>query len=175
MHECLVHRRVSPGTPFPVFRASSSWILGASHTDIATFTAGSRIAHVSRIFLSMVQTENGIVSLRLLRRLSANLGGTSTTVSPAKGDMATVDPTAIMKAYTVAPTSLGTADGAIRTAPQLISGGGPQAGLVEWRFMPETPRGLVLNPGEILAVQADGADASGTIYMTVEWYENLDT
>lgn len=30
MHECLVHRRVSPGTSFPVFRASSSWVLGAN-------------------------------------------------------------------------------------------------------------------------------------------------
>lgn len=123
----------------------------------------------------MVQSANGIVGLKLLRRLSVNSGGTSTTVSPAKGDMATVDPTAAMQAYTVAPTSLGTADGAIRTTPQLISGGGAQTGIVEWRFTPETPRGIVLNPGEILAVQAVGADPTGTIYMTFEWYENLDT
>ena len=32
-----------------------------------------------------------------------------------------------------------------------------------------------MSPGEILAVQAVGADPTGTIYMTFEWYENLDT
>lgn len=175
MHECLVHRRVSPGTSFPIFRASSSWVLGANHTDAATFTAGSRIAYVSRIFLTMAQSANGIVGLKLLRRLTANAGGTSAAVSPAKGDMLAPDPTATMKAYTVAPTSLGTADGAIRTTPQLISGGGSATGIAEWRFIPETPRGLVLSPGEILSVQAINGDPTGTIYMTFEWYENLDT
>ena len=86
--------------------------------------------------------------------------------------MATVDPTAALRAYTVAPTALGTVDGAIRTTPQLLSGGGPQTGIVPWTFMtfiPETPRGIVLNPGEILAVQALNADSAGTIHMTFEW------
>lgn len=175
MHSQLIHRNTSPGTPFPIYRASSSWVIGANHTDIATFTAGSRIAYVSRIFLTMAQSANGIVGLKLLRRLTANAGGTSATVSPAKGDMLAPDPTAAMKAYTVAPTSLGTADGAIRTTPQLISGGGSATGIAEWRFLPETPRGLVLNPGEILSVQAINGDPTGTVYMTFEWYENLDT
>lgn len=174
MHEQLIHRKNSPSTPFPVYRASGSWVLGANHTDIATFTAGSRIAHVSRIYLSMVQSANGIVGLKLLRRTTAATGGTSADVAPSKGDSRNQDPTSVLKAYTAAPT-VGTAGGAIRTTPQLISGGGSNVGIVEWAFIPETPRGLVLNPGEILAVQAVNGDPTGTIYMTFEWYENLDS
>lgn len=168
-HEFLITR--STGRPFPSYRASARWVPGAGATDMAIFKAGARRVHVSRIFISAKQTANGVVDFRLMRKATATSGG-GTVVTPAKGETLTADPTATLTIFTTPPTTLGTDDGAIRTTPSVISGGGAQAGIEKWTFIPETPEGLCLRSGESLGVRIDNLSDTGTAYLTVEWYED---
>ena len=162
------------GTPFPSFRASSSWIPGTSHTELATIVAGSRRAHISRIWISAAQAANSVVKFRVYRKAADNTGGTSSNIVPCKHENTSPDPTAVVRVYTAAPAAVGTEDGAIRTTPILISGGGVQTAPVEWNFVPSLPEGLILAPGEKLGIRAVDMDATGTFFLTVEWYENPD-
>lgn len=162
------------GRPFPMYRASSSWIPGTAFSEIATFKGGTKRVHVTRIWISVSQSANGIVQFRAYRKTGDNVGGTSSNVVPCKHETLDTAPTALLRAYTAHPDSVGAEDGVIRTTPLLISGGGAQVGPVEWSFIPETPEGIVLCPGEMLGFRAVNMDPTGTFYCTIEWCENPD-
>lgn len=162
------------GRPFPVYRASSSWVPGENFSELAVLKAGSKRVHVTRIWVSVSQSANGLVVFRIYRKTADNVGGTSSNVVPCKHEYSDASPTAIMRTYTAHPDSVGAEDGAIRTTPLLISGGGIQTGPVEWVFAPTSPEGIVLAPGEMLGLRAGNMDPTGTFYCTIEWCENPD-
>ena len=167
----LVSKRT--GLTFPMFRASGFWVPGAAHNELATISATNRRVHVSRIWVSVAQSANAAIQFRCYRKATANTGGTSSLLTICKHETLSKDPTAAVRAYTGAPTP-GTEGATIRTTPILVSGGGIQIGPVEWAFVPETPDGIVLCPGEQMGIQATNMDAAGTFYFTTEWYENPD-
>lgn len=91
------------GRPFPMYRASSSWIPGTSFSEIATFRAGTKRVHVTRIWVSVSQSANGLVVFRIYRKTADNVGGTSSNVVPCKHETLDTAPTAFLRAYTRIP------------------------------------------------------------------------
>ncbi len=81
----------------------------ATPTDVITIAgSASKVVRVVRAAIYPVATAAGIVPALLLRRSTANSGGTSS--SPTIGQHATADnaPTAVVKVYTANPAGLGT-------------------------------------------------------------------
>ena len=72
------------GIPFPGYRASGSWVPGASNTEIATIVAGARRFHLSRVWVSASQQTNATLVFRLHRKTADNQGGTSSDLTTCK-------------------------------------------------------------------------------------------
>jgi hypothetical protein len=109
----------------------TSLATAATATDIFTiYGSATTVVRITRVTISATQTTAGTISVLLIRRSSANTGGTSTSPAIAPMDSNNAAATATVKAYTVNPTGLGTAVATILSeklfvaAPATASGGG---------------------------------------------------
>jgi hypothetical protein len=95
--------------------ASASFILSAMPTDVLTIQgSASRTVRIKSIFLSGYASTAGSLVFLLIRRSSANSGGTASPSAPLLRDMndaGSWTPTAVVSAYTANPASLGTSVG----------------------------------------------------------------
>lgn len=160
------------GGLYPCFRASGAWLPGASPTDIATLEATTKRVFISRVWMSATQAENAILVFTAQRRATKTTGGTPVAPTVTKHDTQSPNATATGYKYTGAPVA-GASGGTIRETPILFSGGGSAAGVVAWEFIPSSPRGIVLNPGEQVALSIGNLSNTATVYLTVEWYEEF--
>jgi len=153
------------------FCASAQWTAGTSPTDIAVFTAGGNGARVRMIFVGASQSggAGGTVRYRILKRATANTGGTldSTTVSAARdgGNPGL----SVLGIYTAAPTVSGTII-AFRNAPRDIAATGSNWAELNFDGSDEGNR-IDLRAGEKLYVNATGLPNAATSYITFEWAE----
>lgn len=94
------------------FSASAIGIAPATTPlDVFTLTGSStRTVRITKITLSGTQTTTGTIDVLLIKRSTANTGGTSTTPAIVPHDSTNAAATAVFRAYTVDPT-LGTAVG----------------------------------------------------------------
>lgn len=73
-------------------------------TDIFTITgSASKVIRVTRVIFSATKTVVGTIDLILLKRSTANSGGTSTTLTNVPHDSTNLAGTATVRAYTVNP------------------------------------------------------------------------
>lgn len=90
-------------------------VIAASATDIFTLTgSASKVVKINRILISGSATAAAAADCQLIKRSTADTGGTSTTPVIAPNDSANAAATAVANAYTVNPAALGTSVGAVR-------------------------------------------------------------
>lgn len=145
----------------------------ALSTDIFTITgSATKTIRVTRIGISGTQTTAGSINLQLVKRSTANSGGTSTNVVEVSHD-SNDTPTATVLAYTVNPT-LGNLLGPIRATkffvPTAIVSG---QGQLEYNFATTPTKAIVLRgTGEVLAFNLNAETVTGGSFNCyVEWSE----
>lgn len=144
--------------------------LAAAATDVATLTgSASKIVRCTRITVAGLQTTVGVAVVKLVKRSTANSGGTSGAMTAVPLDSAYPAATATALAYTANPT-LGNAVGTIHSSRLAIpAAAGASADQRQWSFDGAV---VLRGTGEVLAVNLNGATVTGgTIDVTFEWVE----
>lgn len=163
---------VAPAT----YSAGAAFTLVASATDIFTITgSATKTIKIISIAINGVNTGNTNVLVNVIKRSTANTGGTSSTVTGVPNDSTQAAATATVRSYTVNPT-LGTGVGTIRSDyaffPVLAS---TNAGTdVDHSFTDSGSRPIYLRgTGEVLAINLGGTLITGTTLVAcdITWTE----
>lgn len=94
---------------------TTSFTPGATPTDIFTITgSASKLIRVLSMFISVVQTTSGVNLWQIVKRSTANSGGTSAAVAQIRSDQNDAAATATVLQYTANPT-LGSTVGSVWT------------------------------------------------------------
>ena len=145
---------------FPTFRLGATWVATTGVTiEIANPTGSGRNLRLRKF--NVFATAN--IAFTIRRRSAVATGGTSAditaTICPAKfGAPASV---ATAKSFTVAPTAGTNLDAPI--AIQIPTQGGLRDDISD-----DTMEPLVLSPGEVLSIDANGG---ATVIMNLAWTE----
>ena len=151
-----------------------------SATDIFTITgSATKTVRITKIGISGTQTTGMLQDLLLIKRSSAPVGGTSTTPAIVSYDSNSAAGTAVARAYTSNPTTLGTSIGIIKVAKLLInqvSGGpgGPSSPQdIVWTFGAGPSQALVLRGiAQQISINYNGQTSAGSSFdLFVEWTE----
>jgi hypothetical protein len=173
------------GAALPTYSAGfQALALAATATDAVTITgANGKIVYVTSITLSGAATAAGAVGISVIKRTTANTGGTSTAPAGVARDiggnsLSPVNPaSAIVQGYTVNPASLGTA--APPTGGTLLNeiipigtAAAPSAPTVI-DFIQDLMAPVVLrSASDVLALNFNGVTVTGGIVAcTVTWLE----
>ena len=164
-------------SPATYAAAVSGLAPAALSTDIFTISgSATKTIRISKVAINGVQTTAGQVAISVVKRSTADAGGTSTAQIKIPYDSASAVATATVLAYTANPTTLGTAVGTI-TASRLFVPGVASAtdaqgfsmvtGDVGQQFI--TLRGVA----ESLCINLHGVTiAGGAVNVTIEWTES---
>jgi hypothetical protein len=112
----------------------------------------------------------------MVRRSTANTGGTSATITAGSQDTTNAAATAVVRSYTANPSALGTVNGVLRSHRFSIStagGAGNIGPLNEWDFGARPAQAIVLRgTSDMLAINLGGVTITSPILSaTVEWTE----
>ena len=154
----------------------TAFTLAATATDAFTITgSGTKTIKVKRISISGTNTGNTNALFLLVKRSTADTGGTSSTLTAVPSDSNNAAATASVKSYTANPT-LGTTVGTVRGSylfmPALASTN--VVSRMDFDFTQEGAQPLILRgTGEVLAVNMNGATITGTTVLTISvtWVE----
>ena len=158
------------------YRASTSVVIAATATDIFTiFGSGTKIVRVTYIRYRAYSTAGGIKTVALIKRSTADTGGTAVALTAIPLDSANAAATAVVNSYTANPT-LGSTVGNIST---IVLG---QAAVttvtpidnVEWRFGVQNGQaGVLRGTGQGFVINLLGAatQSGENGYFEVEWTE----
>lgn len=142
-------------------------------TDIFTITgSASKTVKITQIQVAATGNNNN-VDLDLIKRSTANTGGTSTSRTAVPHDSTDAAATATVLAYTVNPT-LGTPVGTVRATNFATSSAiSPQADRVVFDFGASISKPIVLRgTSQVLAVNLNGNTiAAPAVDISVEWTE----
>lgn len=150
--------------------------VAAAATDFWTITgSASKTVRLKRIQFSGVATAAAAVSFQLIKRSTADTGGTSTAPTVTSFDSNNAAGTATVNAYTVTPTGIGTLVGiikALRATMTTAAGAIPQVPVII-NFSDNDEQGLVLRgTAQQLALNLNGATVAGlTLDIDVTWTE----
>lgn len=166
----------SPAATTPAYRATVIQLAtAASATDFLTITgAANKVITIQRIECSGIATTAGTPSVVLVKRSTANSGGTSTTPTVVKLDSSNPAASAVVRAYTVNPTT-GTLVGNLgstRLALPLAATGAALQQLVYVNTLGSGPLRLK-SASEVVALNGNGATlaAGAALDCTIEWTE----
>lgn len=145
-----------------------------SPTDVFTITgSASKVVRITRISFSGTQTTGAMRDVLIIKRSTANTGGTSATPNKVPHDSTFSAATATVRNYTANPSGLGTTVGTIRAQKVFI---GAATALsrefcVDWG--PRNSQAPVLRgTGEVLAVNLNGVTSTGnSLSINIEWTE----
>jgi hypothetical protein len=170
---------LQPTTKSTYAATSGTLTPGTTPTDIVTLTgSATKTIRVLKFDISSSQTTLGVNTWFLIKRSTANTGGTSTTSTAVPFDSNDAAATATFRNYTVNPTSLGTAVGTIATL-KLVSdptvGGTPSQVVYTYDFTDNgTAQGIVLRgTTQVFALNFNGAalPAGLVINVNIVWTE----
>lgn len=145
-------------------------------TDVFTLTgSATKTIRVTRIEITGSTTAgSGIsVNLSILKRTTANTGGTTSNLVELAHDSNSAAATATAVAYTVNPTLLGTSAGTYRAVRASFGTAGLTAAPYIWQFGDRPSQSIVLRgTSEILAINLGTITITGGILaISVEWTE----
>jgi hypothetical protein len=149
-------------------------------TDLFTITgSATKVIRILRLYISGTQNSPGPGNILLIKRSTANAGGTSTTATNTPYDSQNPAGAATVRAYTANPTTLGTSVGNVAAAKIFItatSGSGGADGLdatktFEFGFGPD--QAIVLRGAtQVLAINLNSITYAGSAFdFFVEWTE----
>lgn len=157
--------------------AISGLVPAASGTDIFTITGKSgRAVRINQIQISGIATAAAAIPISIVKRSTANTGGTSTVVAAVGMDTAANSAAgASVLAYTVNPGALGTVVGTVSTARMILStasasvGTSPIVFAFERMYM-KSP--TLRDATESLCISYGGATAAGnSLDISISWTE----
>ena len=145
-----------------------------SPTDVFTITgSASKTIRITRISFSGTQTTGAMRDVLIIKRSTANTGGTSIAPNRVPHDSSFPASTATVRYYTANPSALGTAVGTIRSQKVFI--GAPAAlsreFCIDWG--PRNSQAPILRgTGEVLAINLNGVTSTGnSLNISIEWTE----
>ena len=170
---------VSTNSPKPTFRYTAVDITPvATATDVLVLKgSATKIVRVTRASILGSATAASIYDLYLIKRTTANTGGTSTAPTPTTSDSADAAATATLALYTANPSALGTGSTLEGTKVYLPAGSAPAgAGTIrDIVFGNRNDKAPVLRGvAESIAFNFAGAavPAGASLYMLIEWTED---
>ena len=155
--------------------AIAGLVSAATATDIFTITeSATKTIRILRIIFSISTTTGSGLSFtaQLIKRSTANSGGTSTSPTVVAHDSNDAAGTAVVRAYTANPT-LGTTVGSIRAERTEAAPQGITRDRVVWDFGVRNGRAIVLRgTSEVLAVNFNSTTITGPVIgASIEWTE----
>lgn len=155
--------------------AASAIVVVAAATDVFTIIgSGTKTIRILRVvFSASTSAGSGIAeSITLVKRSTADTGGTSTTPTVVPHDSNNAAGTAVVRSYTANPT-LGTAVGTIRAVRTAASTAGTAVQEVIWEFGTRPSQAVVLRgTSQQLCVNLGGVSITNPVAsMSVEWTE----
>lgn len=166
------------GTKATYSYSSISNTPAAAATDILTITgSGSKTVRITKIVVTGNATAQAAFSMLLVRRSTADSGGTSSTPAALKYDTSDGAATAVVTLYTANPASLGTTVGTVKAfrVPLVINTfAAPGIQTVVFDFTTRNEKGLVLRgTSDILAINGNAGtiSAGGVLDFDVTWTE----
>lgn len=167
--------RPLPYEPQSYCAAAVGFVPPAAATDIFTITgSATKIIRIHKIRVSGTTTSGSTIKVvySLLRRSTANTGGTRVAVTAVKNDSNNAAATATVGNYTANPT-LGTLVGAVCAISSGVSGSGLSDPEIIWDFSDDGCQEIILRgTSEQLSVNLNGATVTGPIFScVVEWSE----
>ncbi len=164
-------------TNLPTYSAAAVFTPAASPTDIFTITgSATRTIIITRIAFSMNQTTASARDVFLIRRSTANSGGTSTLLTNITFDTINAASTATVRSYTANPT-LGTPVGTLRARKAFvatITGNSSNSDEIIWNFdTRQTAQNLILRgTSQLISINLNGVTSTGnSAACSVEWVE----
>lgn len=146
----------------------------ATPTDVFTITGtATKTVRVTKIVMSGTQTTAGVISVRLIKRSTANTGGTSAAATAVAHDSNNAAATATVLSYTVNPTP-GTAVGDVRSEKYLVPAPATVGGTaLIWDFGDQSGQHVVLRGiAQVLAINLNSVTLTGgSLTFYVEWTE----
>lgn len=144
-------------------------------TDVFTITgSASKTIRITKLEITLTTTAGTGVNLNIsvIKRSTANTGGTSTILTDVPHDSTDAAGTATVRAYTVNPTVLGTTVGAIRGVKYAV-GANNTIDLITWDFGNRPAKAIVLRgTTETLAINFNATTVvGGSAAIHVEWTE----
>lgn len=156
------------------YSATSIFTVAASPTDVFTIT-GSGTKTVKILYLKYIATKtaNGFADVYLIRRSSANTGGTSTTLTAGRHDTNNAAATAVVRSYTANPSALGTTVANLFSHRYFYSGLSVVGESLVYNFDNGSMQPItLLGTSEVLAVNLNSTTISGnSISISVTWSE----
>jgi hypothetical protein len=156
--------------------AITGLVFAASATDIFTITgSASKVVRVIQMSLSATQTASNRRDTQIVKRSTANTGGTSSTPTVVPHDSTDPAGTAVVRAYTANPT-LGALVGVMRSRKILIdtptAAGGASDDSV-WNFGDRNDKsGILRGTAEVLAINMNAVTSAGnSCGLFVMWTE----
>lgn len=165
-----------PAAPVTYSAAATNFAPAASATDVFTITgSATKTVRIKRITFTMVQTTAAARDVQLIKRSTANSGGTSVARTAVPNDSSSPAGTATVLSYTANPT-LGTTVGAIRARKVFVStitGNNSNCDEFAIDFGDDQRQAPVLRgTGEVLAINLNGVTSAGNLACAnVEWTE----
>lgn len=130
-----------------------------SATDVFTLAgSATKVVTVTSLDFSGTQTTLGPVSVQVVKRSSANTGGTSTTPTAVSRDSAQGAATAVARAYSANPSGLGTLVGALSVSREIVVGATGTASTK--RELLRTPQ-VLRGTAEVLALNLNATTVTG--------------
>ena len=151
----------------------------ATATDVFTLTgSATKNIRIRRIVVDGIKTATSHEVVQVIKRSTANSGGTSTTPAAVPHDSTNAAATAVARAYTANPT-LGTAVGTMLAKRVVFKATTPAnaqsvgaGNIFDERFGDTNQAIFLRGTGEVLAVNLNGVTLTGgSITVTIEWSE----
>ena len=169
--------KVTIGSDKRTYSANVSELLAAnSPTDIFAIT-GAANTKIEIIGISFSATKNntGFIDLKIIKRSTANSGGTSTTLTNVPHDSADAASMATVRAYTANPT-LGTAVGEIYSektlVPSATANSARGSSAISLASTLDSKPITLRSASEVLAINLNGMTAAGiSIDASITWVE----
>lgn len=146
--------------------ATASFTLAATPTDILTLAgSASVVTRIKRISVFGISTAPGTLPISIVRRSTANSGGTSTSPTIMKHDISSATASTVVQLYTANTTTLGTTTGIIhngRIVTASTVGVTTSGQALVWDFTVRNDEALVLRgAADIIAINGNGATVPG--------------
>jgi hypothetical protein len=155
------------------YSAAFTVVPAATATDIFQLIgSATTTVSVNRITIISTQTTGAQVPFSLIKRSTANTGGTLTTTVNVPNDAADTASTAVGSIYTANPTTTGTVVGIVKSLPIFVGSTSTTNNIVDWNFG-ERGKPIVLSGiTQAIAISLGNTTlAGGSISVNIEFTE----
>lgn len=156
--------------------AVGNLVLPLLATDFFTITgSATKTIRITQLTISATGSAGANQNLILVKRSTANTGGTSTTPTAVPHDSNSAAGTATVRAYTTNPTALGTLVGTVRSQKLFTSGVSTAAAEpITWDFGTRNTQSIYLRgTSQVLALNLSGVTVTSPLFnIFIEWTES---